>query len=287
MLKKYLMKNIHLIPTDKARLYIHQGKLYDHKKTMHIPDGTQIPHHIYITSLEDIKDCNCYVTNVIGVENGSKQYVFKPILVDENIVRKEPLITYPNGGWCEKIILTTDPSLIADGVQAIDDTFLEWFVKNPNCEYVRVNDICDNVYVGGFLATSTHIKYEIILHKEEVKCEGCDGKGFLDETDGYDYGKVTCPVCVNDKTGSLEECIKTIIDDQLKTLEEAADEYAISVGCDTGTADVDFIEGGKWMEQRRYSEEEVLKLLNKFSHRDGITEEENRTLKWFEQNKKK
>ena len=28
---------------------------------------------------------------------------------------------------CKKIILTTDTDLIADGVQAIDDNFLEWF----------------------------------------------------------------------------------------------------------------------------------------------------------------
>ena len=34
------------------------------------------------------------------------------------------------------IILTTDQDLIADGIQSIDDEFLEWFVKNPSCEYV-------------------------------------------------------------------------------------------------------------------------------------------------------
>jgi len=42
------------------------------------------------------------------------------------------------------------------------------------------------------------------MEKETLKeakhnCEGCQGKGYLDETDGYDYGKVVCPVCVNDK----------------------------------------------------------------------------------------
>lgn len=38
----------------------------------------------------------------------------------------------------QKIILTTDPILIADGVQPIDDEFLQWFVQNPNCEEVEV-----------------------------------------------------------------------------------------------------------------------------------------------------
>jgi len=38
----------------------------------------------------------------------------------------------------KKIILTTDPDLISDGVQAIDNEFLEWFVKNPTCDFVEV-----------------------------------------------------------------------------------------------------------------------------------------------------
>ena len=38
----------------------------------------------------------------------------------------------------KKIILTTDQDLIKDGVQAIEDEFLEWFVKNPSCEKIEV-----------------------------------------------------------------------------------------------------------------------------------------------------
>jgi hypothetical protein len=37
-----------------------------------------------------------------------------------------------------KIILTTDQNLIKERVQAINDEFLEWFVKNPSCEEVEV-----------------------------------------------------------------------------------------------------------------------------------------------------
>jgi len=40
-----------------------------------------------------------------------------------------------------KIILTTDPDLIKEGVQAIDDEFLEWFVKNPSCEFIKVTKV--------------------------------------------------------------------------------------------------------------------------------------------------
>ena len=52
------MKNIHLIPTNKGRIYLHKGKLHDHQKTMHIPDGNQLPQNIYITSDEEIISFN-------------------------------------------------------------------------------------------------------------------------------------------------------------------------------------------------------------------------------------
>jgi hypothetical protein len=39
---------------------------------------------------------------------------------------------------------------------------------------------------------------------EKDNCEGCQDKGYLDETDGYDYGKVVCPVCVNNKEPNQE-----------------------------------------------------------------------------------
>ena len=45
-----------------------------------------------------------------------------------------------------KIILTTNKLLIKDGVQAIDDDFLEWFVKNPSCEFINIEKcICENI----------------------------------------------------------------------------------------------------------------------------------------------
>jgi len=40
----------------------------------------------------------------------------------------------------KEILLSTDTELQKDGVQAIDDEFLEWFVKNPSCEFVEIVD---------------------------------------------------------------------------------------------------------------------------------------------------
>jgi hypothetical protein len=145
------MKNIHIIPTDKARLYMRQGKLYDNRKTMHIPDGTQIPQHIYITSDEEIRIGDYFYD----------EHFTKAIKYGDDFDRN------PNDfDNTRKIIFTTDPKLIADGVQAIDDEFLEWFVKNQNCEFVEVSSL-------GMCNPDTnecfHYKWEYDLPQEEPK----------------------------------------------------------------------------------------------------------------------
>lgn len=178
------MKNIHILPTDKpSRLLIKEKSLLlvDMPKNYTF-FGNIASINIYITSDEEITNCDCYVINVVG--EISRRTVFKPIKVTEDIVRKEPLITYPNGGWCKKIILTTDQDLIKDGVQTIDDEFLEWFVKNPSCEEIEIklveqrshlslNDWVDEDENGKFpisIAGAFCYRkiYKIIIPKEEL-----------------------------------------------------------------------------------------------------------------------
>jgi len=68
-----------------------------------------------------------------------------------------------------KIILTTDTKLIKDGVQAIDDEFLEWFVKNASCEEVKVDKAEHGIYKDDvYYKLSNKIFYKIIIPKEEV-----------------------------------------------------------------------------------------------------------------------
>lgn len=57
-----------------------------------------------------------------------------------------------------KVILTTNKLLIKNGIQAIDDEFLEWFVKNSSCESVEIR------YTVDF-----NSKAVIIIPKEEPK----------------------------------------------------------------------------------------------------------------------
>ena len=153
------MKNIHILPTDKARLYIHQGKLYDHKKTMHIADGTQIPQHIYITSDEEIKEGDWVLFSLNDITE-----IVKVTTIINNAFESKKGFGY-GLEYCQKIILTTDVDLIKDGVQVIDDEFLEWFVKNPSYEEVEIADL----WKDG--TPSVHYSYQLIITKEEPKNE--------------------------------------------------------------------------------------------------------------------
>ena len=69
-----------------------------------------------------------------------------------------------------KVILTTNKLLIKDGVQKIDDEFLEWFVKNPSCEEVEVDTrpkVSSHFEKGFVIDNPNYMK--IIIPKEEAK----------------------------------------------------------------------------------------------------------------------
>jgi hypothetical protein len=88
----------------------------------------KINQHTYITSDEEIKRMDWVYCNddnmVIQLETNLS------VMLANNQKEKYGFKTF------YKIILTTDQDLIKDGVQAIDDEFLEWFVKNPSCEEI-------------------------------------------------------------------------------------------------------------------------------------------------------
>jgi hypothetical protein len=157
------MKNIHLLPTDKKIKNV--GDLVkDQYGDIHIftkNDGkeygkTTTKLNIYITSDEEIKEGDWCLKFPFRDE------VFRCIEVKKNeYVKRKELHTYPYD-WCKKIILTTDQDLIKDGIQPIDDEFLEWFVKNPSCERVEVSN---NQYT--IFNSEWKNFYKIIIPKEE------------------------------------------------------------------------------------------------------------------------
>jgi len=137
------MKNIHILPTDKpSRLRINsKGKLILSNINIGSKGETQ---NIYITSDEEIKEGDWHLkrtNNTVG------NYILNSI--------------NPNKGRYNKIILTTDQDLIKDGVQPIDDEFLEWFVNNPSCEEVKI----ESWQTKG----EWDLDYKIIIPKQEPK----------------------------------------------------------------------------------------------------------------------
>ena len=140
--------NIHVLPTDKpSRLWT--NNLRRRLELDEFPEShpTNIAKHLYITSDEEIKEGDKSLLFVEG---------FKPMI----LTHFEPV---EEGYEGKKIILTTDQDLIKDGIQAIDDEFLEWFVKNPSCEEVNIEITRER---NGY--SSKHKKrYKIIIPKEE------------------------------------------------------------------------------------------------------------------------
>jgi hypothetical protein len=135
------MKNIFLIPTpDETRVAIKlDGYLF---LTNHpYPNSPKFAnHHIYITNGEHPKkgDYMLYGTSSI-------------VKCEADIDTTTEHFKMYGMGAREKIIMTTDPKLIADGVQPIPDEFLEWLVLNPTCEFVKTIFLPQNDYQNPYL----------------------------------------------------------------------------------------------------------------------------------------
>jgi hypothetical protein len=221
------MKNIHLIPTDKpSRLYYNGTSYKDPNSTMamdwFISSAGYKPQNIYITSDEEIKDgdwCLDEENNIIF----QFKYFNSGVLHSDNHSQFE--------SKCKKIILTTDQDLIKYGVQAIDDEFLEWFVKNPSCEELEIE--IDSYMDKNISESEIFTDYKIIISKKEPK--------YIMGIDPYD---------------------------NIETLEEAAhkmlNDYGIkSMGQSIGVLEVKklMVKMTKWQQERSYSEE-IIDILD-------------------------
>jgi hypothetical protein len=144
------MKNIFLLPTDKpSRLWLDKN---NNKLHLDIESYGVNNQNIYITNDEEIKKGD-WVIKISSLYKGggiAQKYSFIDAQFEDIIFKK--------------IILTTDPDLIADGVQAIDDEFLEWFVENPSCENVEII----TTIVSNESTYKTNIRFES-WRKEESK----------------------------------------------------------------------------------------------------------------------
>ena len=240
------MKNLYLIPTDKpSRLHYFTANkagyyLYPNNKLVVPRNPNCINQHIYITSDEEIIEGDYFLydeTEIRYKTNGTEYHGRDLCHISGN--RRYPV------NKSKKIILTTDQDLIKNGVQDIDDEFLEWFVKNPSCEEVEVAD-----YGNVLFDDKVFHMYKIIIPKEEPKQE-TNLKKHLDSCEEYQGPR------------------RSAIVDKQETLGDAAEKYAEIYRC-PATNDNEYCKhdiisainfGAKWQQERMYSEEEVRELL--------------------------
>ena len=163
------MKNIHVLPTDKPSRLV---KIYNDvnrnnftlKLDIEVNDSYKEYQNIYITNDEETKDGDWLIVNDEDVMQMKSSY--DNDMSGEDIWVGDSLngyATYKDN--CKKIILTTDQDLIKDGVQAIDDDFLEWFVKNPSCERVAVQNkkLFDGFLDPEYGSSKWRFEYKIII----------------------------------------------------------------------------------------------------------------------------
>jgi hypothetical protein len=177
------------------------------------------------------------------------------------------------GGCSNKvgtIILTTNKLLIKDGVQAIDDKFLEWFVKNPSCDEIEVKmnqgryfDYGGNVHITN--------AYKIIIPKEEHKQElpktEIDWSGFPKSTQkkvGFTELNI-----INDwlEENGDPEIAKQVEEEarelcKQETLEEASERFSKQ---GSWQCPVSFEKGAEWKQQQNnklYSEKDIMNALH-------------------------
>jgi hypothetical protein len=261
------MKNIHVLPTDKPSkkgdIVVWNG--------LKIWDGIgKPPHHnqnIYITNDEEPKDGDW----VFDIFKNSCP-VIRQLKTEEEILNVQKTEF--------KIILTDNEDLIKDGVQAIEDGFLEWFVKNPSCEKIEIIKVC-----------STGRK--------------CDGKG-------KNCNMVKLKIIIPKEEPNPFELPKTLPDDvfykslesKQESIEKAADIMSVDTAkvhpADSYIFKQGFLEGAKWQQEQdknKYSEEDMMKAvkfgeLYKSESSKSLFEKRGTTptevlKKWFEQIKKK
>ena len=242
------MKNVHLITKEQ--------------------EGADVLHQYhYITSEEEIKEGDWYL-------NLTLDYIQKS--TDRNYLKGE------FEGY-KKIILTDNPDLIADGVQPIDNEFLELFVKNPSCEFVKVilqhqYQTSKEYYINAGYVDCTkeqydlikseiptcplRIVYQIIIPQEEPKQIKC-----------YCGHTITCDCEPLQET--LEEpteeakqraenymSLKGALEPLQETLEEAKLKFCNDSNNWQGSSREDLKLGwdacAKWQAERMYSEEDMI-----------------------------
>ena len=228
------MKNVHVLPTDKpSRLMIYRI-LFDEFRLLDEPIiDWEHKRNIYIISDEEIKEGDWILHKITNI--------FWQFQIQDKV----------DLSYYKKIILTTDQDLIKDGVQAIDNDFLEWYVKNPSCEFVEVkksfkanpkyneqNQLFEKV---------GYWKYKIIIPSEEPKQE---------------------TLTYTESAKKEETIFNSTMMFKQKTLEEAFEFWSDR---QSSYDKLDILRfGAVWQQKNSYSEEEFLEFSEWVSDNDWV-----------------
>ena len=288
-------RNLWVIPTDKpSRLYYNiNDKIYQLCEISKENTILKPNQNIYITSDE---------------------YIGLSYYLDGNLVRKG--VVDDKDYWkvrkdYKKIILTTDLELQKDGVQAIDDEFLEWFVKNPSCESVEVAKTSKLIDLYADKEEDKwEVKYHIYIPKEEpkqelhsmddeVECNMCGNiMSLIEDESIYACYNSECTSCYEeDKEEPDYTALLQPVGTKQETLEEALNKFVRTMLLDQSVY-IDFLQcaefGAKWQQERSYSEEDIALAFNEGQAYsvtgklvDGKEWAKTHKKEWFEQFKKK
>lgn len=274
------MKNIHVISTDTlSRLgrFIDTNNLF--LRTYNdIPRGENV--HIYIADDGEIKEGDWFIR---GDEIHKCFSVYKTDI--EFLTSIDSVYcgsnTFWNKEYCKKIILTTDEDLIQYGVQAIDDDFLQWFVKNPSCEQVKIDktlgcidlDAVCNFGDNGDSVPCPNApdclknKYKIIYPKEHKTAWVGVLHDKMNEYHPTEYelkyiyqGEGCLPHFPNEELCQIWCDSKYKEEPKQETLEEAAKNESVYFGDWQGIDRYQqgFIESAKLVQEQMYSKEDML-----------------------------
>jgi hypothetical protein len=314
------MINIHILPASSPSRLIkdiwkNTFSLVENFNTNHIDFKAQ---HFYITSDEEIKIDEYYIHgNRLHKHLGKKclDVLTNKEYPQSNLINKDSVF--------KKVILSTDLELQKDGVQNIPDEFLEWFINNSSCEEVDVNKSYGGTYYITYPYKIIIPKEEPKKEYQTCKCGSnwfnttVDDKPFCFKC-GESVKKDFKPTeedcsCTDECLGYLTKTCKGIetleqIDQnnpvtrgstalvyKQETLEEVAERIVKSkVGLHyfgnenslENLAKKEYvIEGAKWQQERSYSEEEVLELLQDFAN--DLSDNVINIKFWFNKFKKK
>jgi hypothetical protein len=223
------MKNIHILQTD------HQSRLFYNKLTVLELDILQYrrnTQHIYITSDEKIKDGD-WCISLLDDES------FKGIIKIEKIHFD---CDFDFTRSYKKIIITTNECLIRNGIQYINDDFLEWFIENPECKFVQIKKEHDDSVP--YLKMKYVVPYIIIIPTKESENGININNTLKQETSGnynivasFKHGKSLNAKLIINKPEMIDN-----VDESL--LINSPCEYVFETGTD-------------WPEDKKYSKEDI------------------------------